>query len=670
MDSPPALIELFRELEFRSLVSRLTATEQGQQGESVRVAPPALKKEHVEVKSLVEEEREGSIQYTIVTNQEKLDELIQTLEKATVFCLDTETTGLSVVEDTPVGMSLATAEKQGFYVPLVEQNGFEEWGAFSAIKDLVLQKIQKVLEDPSKTKIGHNLKFDIQMLNNIGLRVKGPFVDTMICSYVLEPNSRDHSLDTCTLKYLDYKKIPLSSLINLKQADGAKSIQNVPLKDLARYAMEDADLTFRLYKHLWPKVEEAGLTTLLREIEMPLVPILAGMEQTGVFVDAEYLGVLSVKLDAMSKTYEKKIYELAGETFNINSPKQLQVILYEKLKIPEALGITRIKKTQTGYSTDVSVLEKLSGHPLPEAILDYRSVMKLKSVYVEALPQLISAKSHRVHTSFHQTGTATGRLSSSDPNLQNIPIRTSLGREIRRAFRAEVKDRVIISADYSQIELRLLSHLAEDEALIEAFKKGLDIHRATAARIFGLHPDFVSDTLRSRAKAINFGIIYGMGPQRLARDTGVSMGEARDFIDKYFAGYPGVKKYIDKAIETAKEMGFSTTIVGRRRPIPELNSRNRQELASAENIAVNSPVQGSAADLIKQAMIVIDKVFREQGLRAKMILQVHDELVFECPRSEQNKVVELVKHSMEGAMTLSVPLVVDIGVGENWLEAH
>lgn len=666
------LLDLFNELEFRSLANKLKGVSVSSVPKHSLPSPEASKTPETPsqaIQSIETYEKTSELSYVVVSDKTTLDEWTSVIEKAQEFCFDTETTGLNVIEDKPVGISFSTAEKKGFYIPLAEQKGISSYMMASEVRETVLQRLRVFLGDPRKLKIGHNVKFDIQMLHNLGVGVRGPFVDTMILSYVLDPVSRDHSLDSSTLKHLNYQKISLSSMLDLSGQDGARSITGVPLEKLARYAIEDADLTYRLFLRLWPEVEKAGLTRLCGEIEMPLIPVLAEMEQAGVFVDTDFLSEYSVKLDAMAKEREAKIYEIAGEHFNINSPKQLQVILYEKLKIPETLGVTRIKKTKTGFSTDVSVLEKLSDHPLPAAILEYRSVMKLKSVYVEALPQLVNAKTKRVHTSYHQTGTATGRLSSSDPNLQNIPIRSDLGREIRKAFCAE-KGSVIISADYSQIELRILSHLAEDAALIEAFKRGQDIHRTTAAKIFGVPPDQVSDTLRSRAKAINFGIIYGMGPQRLARETGVSMSEAKEFIEKYFAGFPGVRTFIDTAIKKARENGFSTTMVGRRRPIPELQSKNRQEMASAENVAVNSPVQGSAADLIKKAMIMISHEFEKQNLRSKMIMQVHDELVFEGPKNEADQVMKTIKLCMETAMDLTVPLVVDVGCGDNWLEAH
>jgi DNA polymerase-1 len=466
---------------------------------------------------------------------------------------------------------------------------------------------------------------------------------------------------------LSYRKIPTAALIGDK---AQFSMADAPLADLARYAGEDADFTLRLYRKLRPQVDAAGLTHVLNDIEMPLIPVLARMERHGVYVDAEELDRFSTRLDEMAKQLEAQIYETAGGPFKINSPKVLQELLFTKLKIHEQLGMRSLKKTKTGYSTDESVLSKLTDHPLPRLLLEYRTVTKLKSTYVDALPQLISPKTNRIHTSFHQTGTATGRLSSSDPNLQNIPIRSALGQEIRKAFKPQNPDCVMISADYSQIELRLLAHIAGEEALAKAFREQQDIHNLTAARIFRVPPAEVDQLMRSRAKAINFGIIYGMGPRRLAQETKVSMAEAQEFIGRYFATYPGIARYIETAVKAARDTGYTTTMSGRRRPVPELREASNRLQASAENVAVNSPVQGSAADLIKIAMIRVHAGLAKAGAKARLLLQVHDELVLECPAKEVNTVMAIVKESMEHAVSLSVPLEVEIGQGRNWLEAH
>ncbi|MEZ4741363.1 MAG: DNA polymerase [Bdellovibrionota bacterium] len=445
---------------------------------------------------------------------------------------------------------------------------------------------------------------------------------------------------------------------------------DVPLDLLAYYACEDADCCFRLNEEFESLLNEGDLRRVYQEIDMPLVPILALMELNGVFVDANELAKISDFLAEQAKILEEKIYEISGEVFNISSTKQLQEIIFTKLKIHEKLGIKRIKKTKSGYSTDVSVLEKLSEHPLPKLILDYRTVTKLKNTYVDTLPQLIEPSSNRIHTSFHQTGAQTGRLSSSKPNLQNIPIRSEMGKEVRRAFRAENSSSCIVSADYSQIELRLLAHMSGDENLKNAFAMGGDIHKSTAATMFKKSANEVNETDRSRAKAINYGLIYGMGPQRLARTTGVSLKEAKQFIESYFESFPQIRKYIDSSIAAAKKLGFSTTLLGRRRPIEGLDDSGGLTAVNAQNIAVNSPIQGTAADLIKLAMIKIQNRLDESSMEAKMLLQVHDELVFECPKSEADALKDLVRDCMEHAMQLDVSLTVEIGQGNNWLEAH
>jgi DNA polymerase-1 len=600
--------------------------------------------------------------YLIANSPELVMRMVQDVRDAEVFSFDTETTGLDRISGTPIGISISTKSGTGWYVPLLQKH-LTSW----LTPDFIKEQLSPLLTDGSKRKIAHNLKYDLQMLSNAGIRIKGPFGDTMLASYVLNPIAREHSLDFCAMESLQFKKIPTTALMGPKYET---PMADVPLDTLGIYACEDADIVLRLHEHYMELMRTSGLTYVYDEIEVPLAPVLARMEQTGVYVNADALGEISMKLDKRAKELEQIIYREAGETFNINSPKQLQVILFEKLAIHQKLGLTRIKKTKSGYSTDVSVLESMEDHPLPRAILEFRTVSKLKNTYVDTLPQLMNPKSGRIHTSFHQIGTSTGRLSSSEPNLQNIPIRKEEGREIRKAFTASAPDRLIISADYSQVELRLLAHIADDEGLKSAFASGQDIHTATACRIFGVTPDQVTSDLRANAKAINFGIIYGMGPQRLARDTGVSMAEAKTFIEKYFAGFPRIRAYIDSAKDKARTHGYSITMTGRRRPIPEIHAKDRGVMINGENMAVNSPIQGSAADLVKLAMIETQKRLDASGLDAQMLLQVHDELVFECHESVKNAVVTLVRDAMEHAMNLTVPLKVEIGAGKNWLEAH
>jgi DNA polymerase-1 len=663
------LLDLYTKLEFRGLSSKIKERLSNHENKTITDQPERIAADNIgaPASTLVASGSDASrsklgTQYLIANTPELVIRLAQELSAADMFSFDTETTGLDRIEDTPIGISFSTRAGYGWYVPLVQKH-LSGW----LTPEFIRQQVEPILRDPKKTKVAHNLKFDIQMLSNLGIEVSGPFGDTMLASYIINPISKEHSLDSCSLERLNFKKIPTTALMGDKFE---RSMLDVPLEDLATYACEDADVVFQLDSIYQPILSEMGLKDVYENIDVPLAPVLALMERTGVHIDSDALAEISMKLDKRAKQLEQLIYKEAGEEFNINSPKQLQVILFEKLAIHSQLGITRIKKTKSGFSTDVSVLESLSAHALPRAILEFRTVTKLKNTYVDALPQLLNPKTGRVHTNFHQTGTATGRLSSSDPNLQNIPIRKEEGREIRKAFSASTPDRKIISADYSQIELRLLAHISDDNGLKTAFASDQDIHTATASKIFGIPPSQVTADLRSNAKAINFGIIYGMGPQRLARETGVSMAEAKTFIEKYFDGFPKIRDYIDAAKSAARQLGYSTTMTGRRRPIPEINAKDRAVMINGENMAVNSPIQGSAADLVKIAMINTQKQLNESGLDAKMLLQVHDELVFECKDNQVDAVKALVKSAMENAMKLSVPLKVEVGVGMNWLEAH
>ena len=643
------LLELCEELEFGPLAAKVSR-------HISEAARATTRTSEVAAQSI-----RGDEDYHLITDAAAFDKMMTEVGHATELTVDTETTGLDLQADVPVGISLAVRPGHGFYVPLTAA----VWGgALEGIKS----SIGALLANENQVKVGHNLKFDLHMLANINIAVKGPLRDTMIASWLVDAGARIHGLDACCLKYLNYVKIPTTDLIG---KDASVNMRDVPLDKLTRYAVEDADLTLQLYQKLRELIKENDLEYVFENVEMPLVQVLTDMERAGVFVDSDALVEISEHLDARSKELTEQIQGLAGEVFNLNSTKQLQVILFEKLKVQDLVGKgKRLKKTKSGYSTDVSVLEMLSEHPICSALLEYRQVTKIKGTYVDALPQLIHPRTGRLHTTFQQTGTATGRLSSMDPNLQNIPVRSELGREVRKAFRAHAADWVILSADYSQVELRVLAHLANEAGLKQAFAEGQDIHTATAARIFGVPPETVTPEQRSQAKAINFGIIYGMGPQRLARDTGVSQNEAKEFIQRYFATYPGIRTYIDDSIQFARQNLYTRTITGRRRPLAEINSSDRMTFAAAQNIAVNSPVQGSAADLIKLAMIRIQKQLDESSLGAKMLLQVHDELVFECPRSEVAATAELVKREMEAALMLDVPLKVDVGSGSNWLEAH
>jgi DNA polymerase-1 len=489
----------------------------------------------------------------------------------------------------------------------------------------------------------------------------------MIASYLLEPGRGIHNLDAMALRHLGIRKTPTEELIG--KGKNQISMAEVEVERVAVYAAEDADCTWRLKEIFEAQLEEEGLTELFREVEMPLVPVLMDMERAGVRLDSSYLEGMSKELEEIAHRLVVEIHDLAGEVFNVNSPKQLGPILFDKLEIHKGMR-KRPRRTRTGgYSTDAATLEAYSAHPIVEKLMEYREVTKLKSTYVDALPQMVHASSGRIHSSFNQTVAATGRLSSADPNLQNIPIRTELGRRIRRAFVADEGCK-LLSADYSQIELRLMAHLSSDAALCEVYRRGGDVHAETAARMFSVDLGDVTRDQRSSAKAINFGILYGMGPVRLGRDLKISMDEAREFLEAYFREFPGVREFQKDAVERARTDGYVTTLLGRRRAIPEIDSKDPGVRAQAENMAKNTPVQGTAADLIKVAMIAIHRRLRDEGFGARMILQVHDELVFEAPEAEAERLAGMVRSEMEGALELKVPIVAEVGVGDNWLEAH
>lgn len=654
------LLSFVEEMEFKTYVERVKTKMRQITAAEERALSPSSPVDNAGAQDEGPQARPREVNdYRLVRSEEDFQMLLADIRQVPAFAFDTETTGLDRIASVPIGLSLSFKAGTACYIPIIEKHRLLD-------EERVKFYCQEILGNPNQLKIAHNAKFDIQMLGNIDVSVAAPYADTMVASHLNDTSDRGHSLDENCLRHFGYKKIPTKNLL-----DKQGTMLSCPLDDLVEYACEDADYTFRLWEVLEPKLKEKDLLRVFHDIEMPLLPVIARMESVGVNIDTDILSEISDKLAAKLKLLEAEIYEIAGEEFNINSTKQLATIIFEKLKLHELLGLKRIKKTKTGYSTDISVLEQMEEHPLGAALMKYRTVSKLKSTYVDSLPQLINAKDNRLHTNFHQTGTTTGRLSSNDPNLQNIPIRSDEGREIRKAFRASQKDWVIISADYSQIELRILAYLAREENLRQAFVDRQDIHTATASRIFGVPPAEVSGNQRAQAKAINFGIIYGMGPQRLARETGVGMREAKDFIERYFATYPGIRAYIDGSIQFAREHEYTVTISGRRRTLREINeTKDRMLIANAQNIAVNAPVQGSAADLIKIAMVRVQKKLDETGSRARMLLQVHDELVFECPKDEQDQVINLVRQEMEGAYDFGVPLQTDVGVGDNWLEAH
>jgi DNA polymerase-1 len=607
----------------------------------------------------VTREPETSAHYETILNEQDLLEMVRALSSSDEFCFDTETSSLDPLQAELVGISFAVQPNHAYYIPIRHDYP-------GAPKQLPLERslafIKPVLENPSIKKVGQNIKYDVLVLEQYGINVKGISFDTMIASYLLNPGKPSHGLDAIALEFLNHKTTTYAEVTGT----GKKQIgfSAVDVQTATRYSGEDADIALRLKHVLAPMLKEQNLADLFVNLEMPLMEVLAEMERVGVKIDAALLKSISKKLGTDITAIERSIYELAGEEFNINSPKQLSEILFTKLKLMP------VKRTKTGFSTNVDVLEELASvHPLPSEILKYRTLSKLKSTYVDALPAMINPKTGRLHTSFNQTVTATGRLSSSDPNLQNIPIRTEAGREIRQAFIAE-KGATLLSADYSQIELRILAHISNDPALIQTFQQDEDVHTRTASEIFGLPPDEITPEMRRKAKAVNFGIVYGISSFGLAQDIGVSNAEAKRYIDNYFARYPGVRAFIDRTIEDAKIQGYVTTLFSRRRFIPELASSTVSVRNFGERMAVNTPIQGSAADLIKLAMIHIHTRLVRQGLRSNMIIQVHDELVFEVPDNEVDVMKELVKEEMERALTLSVPIKVDMGVGKNWDEAH
>jgi DNA polymerase-1 len=595
--------------------------------------------------------------YRVILDDAALENLINELEDAKVFSLDLETTAKDPMKAELVGLSFACRAHEAAYIPL----GHCYADAPPQLDSTqTLQKLKPVLENAALSKIGQNIKYDWIVLTRSGIDLQGVVFDTMVASYLLNPILHAHNLETIAAEYLDHKMISYKEVT--ADQKGEKRFDQVRIEEAVPYACEDADITWMAYKALKPKLMEGGLDRLFEDVEMRLIPVLVDMEMTGICVDRQRLEAVSKAFEHQLLDIEDHIYALAGETFNIQSPQQLGHILFEKLKLP----IQKKTKKKTGYSTDVEVLTTLSlEHELPLQVLQYRSLAKLKSTYADALVELIHPETQRVHTSYNQTVTATGRLSSSDPNLQNIPVRTEEGRKIRAAFIPR-KGWIMLSADYSQIELRLLAHYSKDPILVEAFEQDQDIHARTAAEVFQLLPGMITREMRRQAKVINFGIIYGMSPFRLSKELGISTKMAKTYIDHYFDRYAGVKRFIEETIEEARKTGTVSTLLGRQRRLPDITSANRTAREFAERTAVNTPLQGTAADLIKMAMIRIYKAFEQKRLKAKMLLQVHDELVFEVPPNELKAVEKSVRDLMEGAFQLIVPLKVDIKTGEDW----
>jgi DNA polymerase-1 len=611
------------------------------------------------LRALDSEEEKETIEYAVVSTEEELTGLIERMKVAEEFSFTMELTSSEPMQAEVISISICLNKGEVFYIPLAHQYK-DEPSQLSL--DSVLSEIAPFLRDEKVRKHGYDMKNLHIVLSRRGIELRGMKTDVMVAAYVLNPSQRDFSLEGIARDHLDTEIPSLKDIVG----SGAKAIPfaSVPIEKAAEFSCRRTECILRLASHLSALIEKEGFGELFHTIEMPLISVLAGMEKKGVLLDIGLLEQMSEQLGQLLSLCEEKIYRLAGEEFNINSPKQLQAILFDKL------GLPRGRKTKGGYSTDVEVLTYLAqSYELPAEILTYRSFAKLRSTYVDALPALVNSETGRVHTSYNQTVTATGRLSSSNPNLQNIPIRTTEGKRIRQAFIAP-EGYEIVSADYSQIELRVLAHLSEDEELLRAFESGEDIHTMTASNIFSVFPDMVNAEMRRSAKVINFGIIYGMSPFGLSRELGINQKLAKTYIDEYFHRFRGVRKFMDAVLDRTREEGFVTTILNRRRYIPEIRSKNVTVRQFAERTAVNTPIQGTAADIIKVAMLNVARSLKDQRLSASMIMQVHDELVFEVPEEERDEVVDLVRREMEGVIALKIPLTVEIYAGKNWDEAH
>lgn len=619
----------------------------------------AINKEQLGTPTALIEPKEKN--YQIIYSEDQLDSWLEKIKLAEYFSFDTETTSLDYMQAKIVGLSFSVAPYEAAYIPLAH----DYLGAPEQLnREQVLQKIKPLLENPSAFKVGQNLKYDMNVLGNYGITLSGIKFDTMLESYTINSIGSRHDMDSLALKYLEETTIHFEDIVG--KGAGQLTFNQVPIETAAPYAAEDADVTLRLHQAIFPVLKkQEGLLHVFNAIEVPLIPVLSRMERNGALVDAKLLNDQSQELGIRLEEIEEEAYQLAGEKFNLASPKQLGEVLFEKLNIPI------LKKTAKGApSTKEEVLTELAlDYPLPKILLEHRTLSKLKSTYADKLPKMINPVTGRIHTSYHQAVTATGRLSSSDPNLQNIPIRTAEGRRIRQAFIAPAGSQ-ILAADYSQIELRIMAHLSGDKGLTDAFLQGLDVHQATAAEVFGVALDKVTTDQRRSAKAINFGLIYGMSAFGLGRQLHIGRHQAQEYIDKYFSRYPSVKEYMDNTRRAAAEKGFVETLFGRRLYLPEINSSNGMRRQAAERTAINAPMQGTAADIIKLAMIDVDFWLAAAGLRSKMIMQVHDELVLEVPESEVDMITDGLRNRMSAVADLSVPLLVDLGKGDNWDEAH
>ena len=643
---------IFEQLEFRTISRRVFQEENEiKSGDSNQLglfdaagAVPAPVGKNIET---------TNHKYHLVTNADEISSLVEKLKKTDSFCFDTETTSLDTRDASLVGIAFAIEKDEAWYVSWLDS------------PEEIIAEFKEVLENPEIRKIGQNLKYDIQILRNYDIHVKGKIFDTMLAHFLLDPES-GNSMDLLADRYLNYKTISYDSVVGSK-GKKQKTIDQIDPKIVSDYACEDADITLQLKEALEKKIAERKLQNLLHEVEEPLSFVLADMEYEGVKVDTGALEKMSGELDKISLEAQQKIFDIAGVEFNIGSPKQLGEILFERLKLVE-----KPKKTKTGqYATGEEILSKMANeHEIAAKILEFREYQKLKSTYVDALPKLISPTSNRIHTDYRQTVAATGRLSSNNPNLQNIPIRTEKGREIRKAFVSKDDHHLIMAADYSQIELRIMAAFSKDESMMTAFKNGVDIHANTAAKVFGVDLDKVESSMRRKAKEVNFGIIYGISAYGLSQNLNIARGEAQEIIDSYFKEFPKVKTYMDETIEKAKKDQYVETILGRRRFLRNINSKNFTMRGFDERNAINAPIQGSAADIIKIAMINIHDWMTTEKLKSKMIMQVHDELVFDMHKDEQELLVGKVEELMKNAHPLEVPMEIGIGAGENWLEAH
>ena len=663
-----ALTELFTELEFRRLAQQIL-------GQEIEVAVPAVNEKGqmdmfgtaaVASTTFVAEEEENisnfntiqntKHQYEAVTEPDSCRKLAAQLLQEKEVSFDTETTGIDALNAELVGLSFSCKPHEGWYIPVPADR--------EKAQELV-EIFRPVYEDRTLVKIGQNVKYDMNVLANYGIQVQHPIFDTMVAHYLLQPEMR-HNMNVLAETYLNYSPVSIETLIGKKGKDQG-SMRDVALEEIKEYAAEDADVTLQLKENFAPKLEASTAGKLFSDVEIPLIPVLGAMEREGIKLDISTLQEFSKLLEGDILTIDKEIQSLAGTPFNVSSPKQVGDILFEVLKIAE-----KPKKTKTGqYATSEDILSKLSGkHPIVDKILDYREIVKLKSTYVDALPQMVNPKTGRIHTTFNQVVAVTGRLSSDNPNLQNIPIRTSRGREVRKAFVARDDQHILLSADYSQIELRIMAHLCQDPGLLEAFGNNVDIHSATAAKVFGVALEEVNSDMRRKAKMVNFGIIYGISAFGLAERLNIPRKEAASIIENYFIQYPLIKDYMDGAIEKARKLGYVETILGRRRYLRDINSQNQTVRGFAERNAINAPIQGSAADMIKLAMIRIHDTLNSKKMRSRMVLQVHDELVFDVHKEEIEETKVLVKELMENALPLSVPVLVEAGTGLNWLEAH